>query len=165
MSSEGGSGSGEARAGRWADAPILPELPPQPVELIQVRGAQRLRVFNVDAPNVASRRGFDEAVAVAWARLPDGDWAALLGWLSGWRGEDGRTTGRARHAWCRILPDRTQAMPIWPQTNPEHEWHGHHREGEFAQAVWDAIETLPEELREKAAVPYEPDDAAASEQP
>lgn len=95
--------------GRWSDPPILPELPPPPEHLIRVRGAQLVRVYNVDAPNPGSRGGWTQALALAWARLPSGDWAALLAWLSGWH-EDGRTTGKGRYGWCRILPDRTRAV-------------------------------------------------------
>lgn len=135
------------------DEPILPELPAPPVERIAVRGAQRLRVLNVDSPNPGSRGGFTECVALAWARLPDGDWAALLAWLSGWRGEDGRTTGRGRFGWYRVLEDRTKAMPIWPHRDPDVEWHGYHADDEIAVAMREAAATLPEQLREAALTP------------
>lgn len=142
--------------GRWTEPAILPELPPPPADRIQVRGAQRLRIYNIDDPDHRKRAGYREAVAVAWARLPGGDWAALIGWMGYWREPNGRATGKARHAWVRVLPDRTRAMPLRPQRDPEREWHGQHRDSEFAQAVRDAVATLSAELRERAAAPYEP---------
>lgn len=141
-------------AGRWVDDPILPEVSAPPPERVLVRGAQLIRVINVDAPNRASRKGFTEAVILAWARLPDGDWAVLAAWQGAWQ-QHGHTTGLARCGWVRLLTDRVQAMPIPPVSGliDGAQWHGHHELSQFAEAVRQAALLLPEDQREAALTP------------
>jgi hypothetical protein len=138
--------------GRWVDEPVLPELPPPPAHLIRVEGAQLIRVLNVEAHNPPSRGGYTEAVVLATAPLADGGTGALVAWLGGWQ-EGHRTTGRGRYAWCRRLEDRVREVDP-PQRRIEGaEWHGHHELSEFAAAVRQAAELLPEEMRADALTP------------
>lgn len=138
--------------GRWVDEPVLPELPPPPVHLIRTEGAYLIRVMNVDAHNPASREGYTEAVVLATAPLADGGTGVLVAWLGGWQ-EGHRTTGRGRYGWCRRLEDRVREVDPPQRRIDGAEWHGHHAEGEFAEAVRQAAESLPEELRAKALTP------------
>ncbi len=141
--------------GRWVDDPVLPELPPPPVHLIRVDGAQLIRVMNVDAHNRGSRGGYTEAVVLATAPLGDGGTGILAAWLGGWQ-EGHRTTGKGRYGWCRLLADRVREVAPPRAKIDGAEWHGHHVEGEFAGAVRQAAELLPEEMRAKALAPKPP---------
>ncbi len=144
--------TGAPQPGRWVDAPILPELPPPPARLVRVDGAQLIRVYNVDAPNPGSRGGYNEAVVLAWAPLADGGRGVLAAWLGGWQ-EGHRTTGKGRFGWCRLLSDRVREIPP-PRAKIEGaEWHGHHELSEFAAAVRQAAELLPEPVRAAALTP------------
>lgn len=148
--------------GRWAEDPVLPELPAPPPDQVSVRGAQLLRVYNVDAASSGSRGGYTEAVALAWARLPDGDWAVLAAWLSGWQ-QDTSTTGKGRYGWCRLLEDRVRAVAPPRHRIAGAEWHGHHELSEFARAVRQAALLLPEEMRATALAPMPADETGSEE--
>lgn len=140
------------------DEPPLPPLKDPPPHLILVRGAQLVRVHNVDDPDPRRRRGFTQVVILAWAPLPGGGWAGLCVWLSGWHGpgpRGSRVTGRGRFAWCRILRDRVEAWrPPRPYIqDPDQGWHGQGDPSEVSEAMARAAETLPRHLREKALQP------------
>lgn len=139
--------------GRWEEDAILPELAAPPADSIQVRGAQLVHRLNVEAHNTPSREGYTEAVILAWAPLPDGGWAVLAAWLGAWRREDGRTTGKARYGWCRLLEDRVRPVDPPRTLIDGAEWHGHHELSQFALAVRQAALLLPENLREAALTP------------
>ena len=132
------------------DDPPLPEITPLPERLIAVRGAQRLRVNNQDNPDPRRRGGHTDTVALAWARTPDGDWAALLAWLGAWQ-QGGRTTGRGRFGWCRIPEGRVEAMPPDPLSGAA--WYGWFEPNELGAAIQAAALTLPEALRAAALDP------------
>lgn len=134
------------------DDPILPEVAPPAADAILVRGAQLLRRLNVEAHNRSSRGGHTDMVALAWARLPDGDWAVLAAWQGAWRQESGRTTGRARFGWVRLLPDRVEPVEKPPRIEG-FAWFGWHADSEIGKAVRAAVLLLPEHLREKALTP------------
>lgn len=143
--------------GHWVEETILPELKAPPPELIQVRGAQLVRVKSIDPPGV--ERGFREAVVLAWARIPGGGWAGLFAWIGAWqRGH--RTTGGPRWAWCQVPEGRVEPVtPPRPLVEAEdHEWHGYHEMSDLAEAVRRAAETLPEHLREAAVTPKPADE-------
>lgn len=147
----------DEREGRWAEPPILPELPPPPADLIAVRGAQVVRVHDIDNPN-PKLRGHTEAVVLAWAPIPAGGFAGLCAWLAGWNEQGphgGHTTGRGRFGWLRILEDRVEAWrPPHPYlTDPDRGWHGLGDPGEVSSAIEQAVATLPEHLREAALTP------------
>jgi len=145
--------------GRWVDEPVLPELPTgPPPHLIRVEGARLIRVMNVDAHNPASRDGYTEAVVLATAPLGGGT-GVLVAWLGGWQ-EGHRATGRGRYAWCRLLEDRVREVAPPRAKIDGAEWHGHHAEGEFAGAVRQAAELLPEEMRAAALTPRPVDGSA-----
>jgi hypothetical protein len=133
------------------DDPPLSELPPPPPHLIAVRGAQRLRVNNLNHPDPRRRGGHTDTVALAWARTPDGEWTALLAWLGAWQ-QDGRTTGRGRFGWCRIPEGRARVMPVVDR--PGIAWYGMYEPNELGAAIGLAAETLPEELRTAALEPW-----------
>lgn len=142
-------------AGRWTDGPPLPPLPAPPADRIVVPGAQLLRVMQVDHPDPRRRRGYVEAMILAWARTRDGGWGFLLAWGGNWQQAGGRMTVKARWSWCRRLPDRVVTMPQpHPSTLMEDdEWHRHHPDSEFSKAVRAAVRTLPEPLRARALAP------------
>lgn len=143
-------------AGRWTDEPLLPELPPPPADRIIVRGAQLVRVYTVDHPDPRRRRGYSEAVILAWARTGAEGWGVLLAWGGSWRQQiGGRTTVKARWSWCRLREDRVKPVRP-PPLQAEDEWHGHHPLSEFSEAVRLAAQLLPEELREAALTPAPP---------
>ncbi len=108
--------------------------------------------MNVDAHNAASRDGYTEAVVLATAPVVDGGTGVLVAWLGGWQ-EGHRTTGKGRYGWCRRLEDRVREVDPPRRRIDGAEWHGHHGEGEFAAAVRQAAESLPEELQAKALTP------------
>lgn len=154
---------GDADQGRLLDDPPLPELTPPPPGLIAVRGTQVVRVHHIDHPN-PKMRGFTEVVVLAWARLPDGDWAGLCVWLATVQepGPHGaHTTGRGRFGWLRILPDRVEAWrPPHRYLQGEHGWHGQGDPSEVSGAIARAAATLPEHLRAAALTPREPEQPA-----
>lgn len=141
--------------GRWTDDPPLPALLDPPVERIVVYGAQLVRVMQVDQPDPRRRRGFTEAMILAWARTGDGEWGCLLAWSGHWQQAGGRMTGKARHGWCRHLAGHVVTMPPpHPATlHEEDEWHRHHPDDQFSVAVRAAAASLPEPLRERALLP------------
>lgn len=142
----------EDEGGRWVEDPILPEVePPAPGDIL-VRGAQLLRRVNIEAHNKSSRGGHTDMVALAWARLPDGDWAVLAAWQGAWRQESGRTTGKARYGWVRLLEDRVEPVDRPPQIEG-FEWFGWHRDSALGKAVRAAALLLPEGMREAALTP------------
>lgn len=145
----------EDAGGRWVEEPILPELPPPPPNLVRVRGAQLIRVTAFDP--AGNRRGFTEAVVLAWAPLRGGGWGVLTAWLSGWQ-SGGRTTGRGRWAWCRLPDDLSLVTPMPPPRNllEDDEWHGHHPDHGITIAMRQAALTLPEPLRDAALAPAAP---------
>lgn len=149
-------GDGDA-GGRWVEDPVLPELPAPPTSLIRVRGAQLLRVYNVDSSNRGSRRGYTDTVALAWARLPEGGWALLAAWQGSWRGQGGRTTGRARWGWVRLLQDRVEAVERPPRIEG-FAWFGWAEDSALGEAVRAAALLLPEHLRKAALTPKAPPD-------
>jgi hypothetical protein len=128
----------------------MPALPPPPNDQIQVRGAQLIRVW---PPHGGPRRpgGFEEAVALAWARLGDGRWGALLAWAGHWRSADQRITSRPRWGWVPLEQERVTPMPPRRQHDRRAAWHGQHPTSALAQAVDQAAATLPAHLQ-KAAV-------------
>jgi hypothetical protein len=143
------------RVGRWVEPPILPEVDAPAPDLIQVPGAQLWRRLNVEAHNKASRGGHTEFVVLARAPLPDGSWAVLAAWQGAWRQPGGRTTGKARFGWVRLLEDR-----VTPATPPPglvaregFEWHGWAQSSQIAEAVRQAAALLPEYLRAAALTP------------
>jgi len=84
--------------------------------------------------------------------------------LGAWQ-QGGRTTGRARWGWCRILQDRTRAAPAPPRLEDDDDpddWHGQHPDSEFAKAVRQAALTLSEHLREAALTPLPHEGAEGS---
>ncbi len=119
-----------------------------------MRGARLIRIYTIDDPDPRRNGGFREAAVLAWARLGSGDWGALTAWLGGWQ-QNGRTTGKGRWAWCRVLLDRTQPMPIPRRYDEEAEWHGHYEADldEFTAAMHQAAASLPPHLREAALAP------------
>lgn len=133
------------------DGPPLPLLKPPPPHLIAVRGAQRLRVMNVDDPDPRRRNGHTETIALAWAQIPGGGWAVLLAWIGVWQ-QNSRTTGRGRYGWCRILDDRVRAMPAVHR--PGVAWYGWAQPNELDTAIEAAAATLPEHLRAAALEPW-----------
>lgn len=148
-------GVAEDAGGRWVEEPILPELPPPPPNLVRVRGAQLIRVTAFDP--AGNRRGFTEAVVLAWAPLRGGGWGVLTAWLSGWQSA-GRTTGRGRWAWCRLPDDLSLVTPMPPPRHllEDDEWHGHHPDHGITIAMRQAALTLPEPLRDAALAPAGP---------
>lgn len=153
---------GDEQQGRWVDEPPLPELtdpkPPPPADLIVVHGAQLVRIINIDDPDPRRRRGFTEALFIAWAPLTGGDWAVLTAWLSAWQ-TGVRTTGGGRYAWLRLTEDdvaRGRIREVKPHLfDDEDEWHGHHPLHDVSIAFHAAVATLPEKLRERALRPRE----------
>lgn len=145
-----------ADEGCWVDEPPLPPIAPPPAHLIAVRGAQRLRVNNLDHPDPRRRGGHTDTVALAWARTPDGEWTALLAWLGAWQ-QDGRTAGRGRYGWCRVLEGRVRAMPVVRREGVA--WYGMYEPNELGAAIERAALTLPEHLREAALTPLEDESA------
>jgi len=156
------------------DEPPLPELvdppPPPPDHLIKVHGAQLVRVVNIDDPDARRRRGFREAMFLAWAPVHGGEdwiWAALTAWL-GHRQTGARTTGGGRHAWLLLATDdleRCRIRAVRPYVMDDDEWHGHDPASEFSIAVRDAAATLPERLREAAVTPRPPEPAEPEASP
>lgn len=151
----------DAEPGRWVEDPILPELDPDnphkppPPELIDVHGAQPVRVYTIDAPDPRRRNGFAQALILAWAPRLEGGWGVLIAWLGAWQ-EGGRTTGAGRWAWCRLTADdlrRGRVRPVKPHVGLEDEWYGMPADSEFGLAVAEAVASLPEGMREAAGRP------------
>lgn len=148
----------DAEPGRWVEEPILPELDPDnphappPAELIDVHGAQPVRVYTIDHPDPRRRRGFTQALILAWAPRLDGSWGVLIAWLSGWQ-QGGRTSGGGRWAWCRLTREdvrRGRVRPVKPHVRLDDEWYGMPADSDFGQAVAQAVGSLPRGLREAA---------------
>lgn len=142
----------DANTGRWTEEPVLPELPPPPTDRVLVRGAQLIRVTFVHG---GQRRGFTEAMILAWARTGDGGWGVLTSWLGAWQ-ENGRTTGRARWGWCRLIEDLVEPRRLPQHVAEDDEWHGHHPLDQFTEAMRQAAASLPEHLRQAALTPAGP---------
>jgi hypothetical protein len=142
--------------GRWIEEPLLPELPAPAADQIIVRGAQLVRVVFGDVAADSRHQGYTEAVVLAWAKTAQGGWGVLLAWGGSWRQRNGRSTVKARWAWCRLLPDRVTPVPRPRALLPEDEWHRHHPGSEFSEAVRAAAASLPEHLRDRALQPAEP---------
>lgn len=144
-------------APEYTEGPILAELAPPPPDLIRVRGAQLVQIY--DEPGGVrmvngrpQRDGGREAVVLAWAPIPAGGWAVLLAWTSYAR-LDLRATALARWGWYRLAEQRVKPRPQ-PRTVPaDAEWHGWHELSELHQAIVRAAATLPEQLREAALTP------------
>lgn len=147
--------------GRWVEDAILPEIDPDnphagpPPELIDVHGAQPVRVYTIDAPDPRRRDGFTAALILAWAPRLEGGWGVLIAWL-GARQEGGRTTGKGRWAWCRLTADdlrRGRVRPVKPHVGLEDEWYGMPTDSEFGRAAAEAVGSLPDGIREAASRP------------
>lgn len=144
-------------SGRWVDDPPLPAIAtPPPAELIRVHGSQLVRIYTIDDPDPRRRRGFTEALFIAWAPLCGGDWAVLAAWLGAWQ-SGARTTGGGRWAWLRLTTDdvgRGRVKAVKPHRfDDEDEWHGHHPLADVSIAFREAAASLPEHQRAAAIEP------------
>ena len=144
----------DGEGGRWLDPPLLPRLPDPPEDRIVVRGAQLVSVFS---PPETLRPGRSDggtyAVVVAWARLGDGAWGALLAWGGRWQGADNRTTARPRWGWGRVLEELVKVRPPLSPDPPGRLWHGSWERSSLDDAMHHAAVELPPELRAAALMP------------
>lgn len=143
----------------WTEEPILTPISPPPPGLVEVRGAQLVRIY--DGPGATHEPGGRprpdggrEAVVLARARIPCGGQAVLLAWTSYAR-LGGRGTALARYGWYRFEEQRVRPQPR-PRTSsipPDAQWHGWHELSELHQAILRAAAMLPEQLRADALTP------------
>lgn len=148
-------------AAAWTEGPILPWVEPYeppPAELIIVRGAKLVRVYNGPRVDRLSPPpdGFREAVLLAWAPRADRRWAALMAWAGWCRSPRGVGTEAARCGW--LLVDETRLKPARPGPpsqvpGVEHAWYGREEPCELGRAIRAAAEMLPEQLRAAARTP------------
>ena len=141
----------------WTEGPILPELPPPPVDRIQVRGAQLAQIYDPPGTKLMlggrpRPDGGREAVVLAWARIPGGGWAVLLAWTS-YAKLNARGTALARCGWYRHDPQRVKPKAPPRYLDDEAQWHGWHEMSELHQAILEAATLLPEDMREAALTP------------
>lgn len=142
---------------QYTEDPILPEITPPPPGRIQVRGAQLMQIFDskdrtLTIGGKTRKDGGREAVALAWARIPDGGWAVLLAWTSYAR-IGLQATALARWGWYRLDRERVEPKPAPRTLNEGAAWHGWHAESELHKAVLKAVRLLPGHLRELAIKP------------
>jgi len=149
----------DAATAEWTEGPILPWVDPYespPAELIIVRGARYVRVYNgPDRGRNHPPDGFREAIVLAWAQRTDRSWAALMAWAGWCRSPRLTGTEAARCGW--LLVDEQRVRPVKPMRShhPDiaYAWYGHEEPCELGRAIRAAAEMLPEQLRAAALTP------------
>lgn len=147
---------GAGELGWWLQEPLLDRLPvPDPAAIVVPGGI----VLAVHTPVGFEPYRWYQAVALAWARYPTGEWGVLLAWEAMWRPADGRDRVGGRRGWFKFDRDRCSLGEPTRVPNPwGMAWWGRRLDSPMTRAVEAAIAELPEHLRERAARPAPPEE-------
>lgn len=135
---------------RWRSKVVLTLVNAPPQDLVEAPGA---RFVVVSEPlSVPPPRESHYGLIIAWAAVDRRarSWAFLMAW-DGWReDETGRPRPGARWSWVRFEPDRISYRMPWPDQPDGLRWFGRHHGSPMELAWFEAVESLPEQMRAAA---------------
>lgn len=135
---------------RWSSKVFVRLTAPPPPQLIEAPGA-RFVVLS-EPPSAPPPRASDYGLIIAWAPIERrvGSWACLLAW-DGWRDDEtGRPRPSARWSWARFDKALFRYHMPWPDQPEGLRWFGRHHGDHLELAWFEAVESLPEQLRAAA---------------